>query len=1104
MSILGELIVKLSANTASFTEGMSGAAKTTRTAGREIESAFSHLGSIASSALAPLGEVGSTIASTLGEVGTAAGGALATFGKMGGAMGVVGGAAAAAAAGLAAVDLGAIALSIHTAESIAKLGELAQSTGVSVGALSALGFAGKAVGIDIDTMAKSLEKMDKAVFKAATSPEGAINAFTRLHIAVRDASGQIKPTEEIFGQLAARFEAMPDGVTKTALAIEIFGRGGAVMVPLLNRGKQGIEEFIETAKALGIVLDDQTAKAAEKFKEDMAGLEAAGQGVAIRLTKDLLPALDFLTEKLVEAFKTGEAQKLVDVIADLVKTTLLFGEALSLAGQVMGTGGWGKGAAFASETSGVLEALPLQAMDLMTKLPGLPSEEAKKKHEELAAEIALIWKNTAEMVRHHMGDAGLTIDEAKTKFAEFREGLDKGPAGAWSQPVLDFEKGMILPPAKGGDWAQGLLGSLKAQQKDVGGADLSRIKERRDIIAETIGKLRAQTAEEAALANAISGTTANTILATAAAEAEKIIAETNVRAKQSNRQLTEAEKQDINELTTLKAAYNAAHKDNKGLEDFIQKTDLEVKSLNDLAAAYHTQSGLAVEQAKEREKLAPYDKQIAAIKGVIAALTSLGATNSQLAPLINSLGQLQEKFATAQQSVHALFLGEETDTLKKATFDIGLQTAALEGFIPAALGGAAAMRQFNIEQQVKSFKEANPLLSPEKIDEYRQSLIALDNAKRADAAADAVAASQSFAATQQRIADLEILRDKEIAVGQDTSATDLLIYQEKINHAQQYMEYVFQSQNAELFGQAQLFDLKNRLIHQWDESAIAVGKFRDKFKGIMGELVIQGRQAGAEIAQAFLTAIDGIETQLAKFLTGQKTNFKQVLGGLAESIVKAQIHKGVGIILEHLGLGGKPDGTPGNPLHVAIVRGGALGGVLGGAATGEEAKKGGWVGKVIGALGLGGPGGAGIAAPDGTQANPFYVLDASLGGGAGKGMFGGLFGGGGKGESEGEGGGGFWDTFLSAFGSFGGGGAEGMDMMPGHWYLTGEKGTEAIIPKSPATVVPFSKMVSGGKGHQSNITINVNGVKDYDLFRRSEVQIRQAFFRELSIAHSRY
>src|SRR5579864_9372288 len=216
MSILGQLIVELKANTASFIEGMSGASKYTRTAGKEIEESFKSLGSIASSELGYFGPLGIAVRETLDKIGSSAGSAVISMGKMGGAMGTVSAIGAGAAAAVGAVALGNIALATHTAEAIAKMGELAQSSGVSVEALSGLSFVCKQVGVDTESMAKSLEKMSKAVFAAATAPATAVNAFTRLGISVRDSSGAIRSTTDIFGDLAGKFAAMPDGVTKTA------------------------------------------------------------------------------------------------------------------------------------------------------------------------------------------------------------------------------------------------------------------------------------------------------------------------------------------------------------------------------------------------------------------------------------------------------------------------------------------------------------------------------------------------------------------------------------------------------------------------------------------------------------------------------------------------------------------------------------------------------------------------------------------------------------------------------------------------------------------------------------------------------------------------
>lgn len=1095
MSVLGELIVRLGVSTASFTEGMNAASKTAKSAGRDIEGAFTSLGSVAESALAPLGELGETVASTLDKIGSSAGGVIQAFGKLGGAMGTVSTIGGGITAAMGAVATGSVALTVHVADAAAKLYELSQSTGISTETLSGLGYAAKQNGVPMESLTRSLEFLNQAAIKAAISPEGTKTAFSRLGIQVRDTSGQIKDAGTLFSEVADKIASLPPGPEQGYFTRMLFGKGGQELMPLLNEGASGIAMLTEKAQMLGEVVDSQTAKAAEDFKRSLDDISAASDGLSTNLMKALLPALQTVTNQ----FNAGladdsELKAFLSGVAVITKAVLTLGETVVGVFQYVG-------ATIAAQLT-VLDQYAEGVAKMMNRAVHLDWSGFLAEAKDAGVKMASVLQDTA--------DHGAKI------WSNYFDTV----SGIWGK--AKFVGPMPLPEDTD---KFSKAGSHAKPSSDV---DLSPAKDRRDIIAETIGKLQAQTAEEAALANAISGTMANTILATAAAEAEKTIIETNTRAEEQHRELTETEKQQIRELTALKNGYNAAYKDNAGLEDFIQKTDLTSKSLGDLGKAYAAQNSLGIEQAKEAEKLAPYKKQIDDISVLVASVRALGATNDQLAPLLSSLGQMQQKFAVAQVSVHALFTEEEIQALNKTTHDLDEQTSAMDGVITAALGGAAAMRQFNIEQQVKKFESDNPLLSSDQIDKYRQSLTGLDDAKRADAVASSVAASQSFLATKQQIDDLEILRQKEVESGQDTTATDLLIYQNKIKYVQEYMQYATQAQSLELLGNEKLFDSQNSLIQQWDQAALKVGDFGQKFEGVMGELVVQGREAGEAIAKAFLTATNSIETQFAKLLTGQKANFKQVFQNLGESVVKAGIQNMVGHLAGALGGGkaAKADGSSTNPFYVKLASG--LGSALGGGAHSSNDSSGGGgfidtIKKTVKKIfGLGGGSSTsdavGANLPDGTQDNPFYVLNAntssisgapdfsdllsSLGGGTGESS--GVTGGGsGLASLLGGGSGGLFSSLFDSLGAipFGGFLAGGGDMSPGHMYVAGEEGPEPIIPKSDMTAVPASRF--GGKTTNTTVNMNIIGGNNIDLFKRSQSQIMQGFHRQVAIANSR-
>ena len=113
--------------------------------------------------------------------------------------------------------------------------DLSQRTGVSVEALAKFRKAASTSGTDIDAVAKSLTRLSRGMFEAATTGKGAAaDALKALGISAKDAAGNVKSADAVTLEIANRFKAMPDGVNKTALAMALFGKSGAEMIPMLN------------------------------------------------------------------------------------------------------------------------------------------------------------------------------------------------------------------------------------------------------------------------------------------------------------------------------------------------------------------------------------------------------------------------------------------------------------------------------------------------------------------------------------------------------------------------------------------------------------------------------------------------------------------------------------------------------------------------------------------------------------------------------------------------------------------------------------------------------------------------------------------------------
>ncbi len=220
------------------------------------------------------------------------------------------------------------ALTILTKKSIDTAGalfEMSQKVGVSVESLSTLKFAAEQSGVGVDQLQSAMVKLAKNASDASQGIGTAVNGFDALGISVKNADGSLKDTDVLMRELATQFAKYEDGANKTALAVNIFGKAGAELIPLLNEGAEGIGELEQRARDLGLELSTKTAQAAEQFGDNLDQLKSLATGLGNDLAAQLLPSLNSLSERLIdggiESRKAGEG---MDVFANAMKGTLAF------------------------------------------------------------------------------------------------------------------------------------------------------------------------------------------------------------------------------------------------------------------------------------------------------------------------------------------------------------------------------------------------------------------------------------------------------------------------------------------------------------------------------------------------------------------------------------------------------------------------------------------------------------------------------------------------------------------------------------------------------------------------------------------------------------
>lgn len=143
------------------------------------------------------------------------------------------------------------------------------------------------------------------MLEAATGSEEAARSFAAIGVAVRNQDGTLRATDQVLLDLADRFKAMPDGAEKTALAVELFGKSGADLIPFLNQGREGVGALTAELAALGVQIGGDTAAQAEVFNDSLAKVRLAISSIGNRILEAFLPAMNDLANGMVDSAKQG-------------------------------------------------------------------------------------------------------------------------------------------------------------------------------------------------------------------------------------------------------------------------------------------------------------------------------------------------------------------------------------------------------------------------------------------------------------------------------------------------------------------------------------------------------------------------------------------------------------------------------------------------------------------------------------------------------------------------------------------------------------------------------------------------------------------------------
>jgi hypothetical protein len=199
-------------------------------------------------------------------------------------LGAVASSATWAAAAVASVGIAAWKFTDQATRMAGAVYDVSRRFGVMPSTLAAFSIAAEQAGTDMSSVAVGLSRIARSdEFGADMSPEERLLA------------------------VADEMQGIANESERVSRAIELFGRSGASLIPMLQGGSEELRGFIDQAREAGMVLSDESYRAADEYGDSLVTLRARAETLKTELAIALIPTMNAANTVMVDTLEGWNA-----------------------------------------------------------------------------------------------------------------------------------------------------------------------------------------------------------------------------------------------------------------------------------------------------------------------------------------------------------------------------------------------------------------------------------------------------------------------------------------------------------------------------------------------------------------------------------------------------------------------------------------------------------------------------------------------------------------------------------------------------------------------------------------------------------------------------
>lgn len=182
----------------------------------------------------------------------------------------------------------------------AGIDDVAKRTGASAESLSQLRYAAEQSGATLADVEKGMRKLGDVTTQAANGSKSAQAALAAVGVSAEQLAGL--SVEDRLLAVSEGLSKIADPSQRASVAMDLLGKSGANLLPMMEEGAAGVAAMMAEADALGLTLSGPQAEAAAKFDDAMARLSSTASTfskiVGSALAPVLADVLDFISASI--------------------------------------------------------------------------------------------------------------------------------------------------------------------------------------------------------------------------------------------------------------------------------------------------------------------------------------------------------------------------------------------------------------------------------------------------------------------------------------------------------------------------------------------------------------------------------------------------------------------------------------------------------------------------------------------------------------------------------------------------------------------------------------------------------------------------------------